>query len=467
MQIINMERALGNTPRCGELPTQQNLLRQVMTVAGPSMVEMLLVSLMGLVDTAMVSALGDSAIAAVGITTQPKFIGLCFFFSMGMAVSALVARRRGENNEASATQVLRMALLIAAVMSIIVSIVFIAFAEPICYIAGAGEDIVQDAAAYLRIIMGGMVFTVIAYIINATQRGCGNTRLSMKTNLVSNGVNMVLNFLLIEGRLGFPRLGIRGAAWATVIGTMVGCAMSIASLFSKQTYVHGRKLFKISFGGWFDKKNLSSLIDVGGSAFVEQVFMRIGFLLFSRLVAKLGTLEMAAHVIGMNIMTVSFCIGDGLQTASIALTGQSLGRKRPDMARLYASMCQRVGFYCAVVLAVVLFAFNRQLYTLFSKDETVLAYGVQIVFLMCFILFFQIEQVIYGGVLRSAGDTKYTALVSLVSITIVRVSISWLLCYPLGLGLGGAWAGILCQQALSWYLFRRRFLKGNWTKIDI
>ncbi len=467
MQIINIERALGNTPKCGEIPGQKDILRQVMTVAWPSMLEMLLVSLVGLVDTAMVSSLGESAIAAVGITTQPKFIGLCFFMSLGMAVSALAARRKGEQNEASATQVLRMTLVIALVMSLVVSVLFVGFAKPICYLAGAGEDIVQASAEYLQIIMGGIVFTVVGNIINAVQRGCGNTQLSMKTNVASNLVNIVLNYLLIGGHFGFPALGIRGAAIATVIGTFVGCMMSIASLFSKHTYIHARKILTPSFGGWFDHRNLRSLVDVGGSAFVEQIFMRVGFLAFSLIVAKLGTLEMAAHVIGMNVMTISFCIGDGLQTASIALSGQNLGRNRPDMARIYASVCQRVGLACAVILSVVLFVFNQQIYYLFSADPVVLSYGSTIILLLCLILFFQISQVIYGGVLRSAGDTKYTAMVSLVSITIVRVSISWVLCYPMGMGLAGAWLGILFQQILTWYLFWKRFHKGAWTNIEI
>ena len=467
MTIMNIDRSLGNTPRCGDIPDQKALLRQVMQVAWPSMLEMLLMSLVGIVDTAMVSTLGEGAIAAVGITTQPKFIGLCFFMALSMATSALVARRKGEGDEKGATQVLRMTLAITVVMSLVVSVLFVSFAKPICYLAGAGEDIVAEATSYLQIIMGGIFFTILSNIINAAQRGCGNTKLSMRTNVVSNLVNVIFNYLLIGGHFGFPALGVRGAAIATVVGTLVGCGMSIASLFSRHTYIHARKLLDPAYGGWFNGRNLHSLADVGGSAFVEQIFMRVGFLLFSLIVAKLGTLEMAAHVIGMNIMTVSFCVGDGLQTASIALAGQNLGRNRPDLARLYAGMCQRVGLACSAILSVVLFLLNQTLFDVFSDDPVVLGYGRQIILLMCLILFFQVSQIVYAGVLRSAGDTKYTAMVSLVSVSIVRVVLSWLLCYPLGLGLIGAWLGILFQQMLSWLLYRRRFDQGNWTRIKI
>ena len=139
----------------------------------------------------------------------------------------------------------------------------------------------------------------------------------MKTNITANLVNLVGNFLLIEGRFGFPRLEVQGAAIATVFGTVVGCCMSISSLFSKSTFVRAKKVVDPRFGGWLDKRNVRSMLDVGSSAFVEQIFMRIGFFAFSVIVAKLGTLEMAAHIVGMNIMTISFSIGDGMQTASI------------------------------------------------------------------------------------------------------------------------------------------------------
>lgn len=467
MEILNLKKILGNTPVCGEIPSRRELTGNVLTVAWPSMLEMLLTSMINIVDTAMVSTLGEGAIAAVGITTQPKFIGLCFFIALGMSVSALTARRKGEEDEAGATQVLRMALVITLIMSAIVSSLFVIFALPICRLAGAGPDIDQDAAAYLRIIMGGLVFMPFGNMINAAQRGCGNTRLAMRTNITSNLVNVCLNYLLIGGHLGFPALGIRGAAIATVCGTAVGCGMSVASLFSSRTYIHFRNVIRPEFGREERKRNLSALAKVGGSSFAEQIFMRVGFFLFSLMVAKLGTLEMASHVIGMNIMTLSFCIGDGLQTASVALSGQNLGRKRPDLSRIYAIICQRVGFCCTSLMSVLLLALSHQIFDVFSDDPLVLGYGPKLMTLLCPILIFQVSQMSFGGVLRSAGDNRYTAMVSLISITLVRVSVAWFLCYGLGLGLVGAWLGIVLQQILTWILYRRRFRQGKWIYLKV
>ena len=142
-------------------------------------------------------------------------------------------------------------------------------------------------------------------IVNAAQRGAGNTKIALRTNMVSNLVNVVFNYLLIGGNFGFPALGTRGAALATVIGSVLGCAMSLHSMFAKSSFVYIRGV-----KGFFTSKfDVRSLLNVGSSAFVEQIFLRIGFLLFAITVANLGTTAYAAHQIGMNMMSLTFSLG--------------------------------------------------------------------------------------------------------------------------------------------------------------
>lgn len=467
MQLLNTSKVLKGSAPQGAIPSNREVFKTVLQVAWPSVLEAFLVSLVGFVDTVMVSSLGEEAIAAVGLTNQPKFIALCFFLSLNIAVSALTARRKGEDDNTGATQVLRMALVITLVAVAVISVVFVLFAGQIIWLAGAQPETQADATAYLQIIVGGMVFNVVSLVINAAQRGCGNTRISMKTNVTSNVVNLIFNYLLIEGHFGFPRLGVRGAAIATVIGTVVACGMSIASLCGKNTYIHFHDLIRFTRKNIFNKRNLRSMSDVGLSAFIEQVFLRIGFFTFTMIVANLGTTALAAHQIGMNLLSISFSFGDGLQVAAIALVGQSLGRQRQDMARIYGSACQRIGLLCALIVSSMYLIFGRQIYMLFSDDPVVLDYGVQIMRIVCLILFFQIPQVIFGGSLRGAGDTKYTAMVSLLSVTFARPLLSWVLCYPLTVGLIGAWFGVFLDQFLRFTFFWQRFRKGKWTQIKL
>lgn len=462
MRFVNPQRICRGM-ELGEVPSERQIVKDVLHVAWPSVLESFFVCLAGVVDTIMVGSLGSYAIAAVGLTIQPKFLGLALFISLNTAVSAIVARRRGEEDRESANRVMKMLLIFTILLTLLISAVFLVFADPIIRMVGSQPDTHEYAVEYLRIIMGGLVFSTVSLVLNAAQRGAGNTRIAMTTNLISNGVNVIFNYLLIGGNFGFPALGIRGAAIATVLGTVCACALSVRSVLHKDGFV-----YLGAVKGWIaDKANIKSLLNVGSSAFVEQICMRIGFLLFSMTVAHLGTTELAAHQIGGNMMSMSFSIGDGFSVASVTLIGQSLGRRRPDMAKIYGNVCQKCGLLCAVVISTVYFFFGKDIFLLYTSEQVILDYGVMIMRILSVILFFQIEQVVQFGCLRGAGDTKFTAFVSLISVACIRPGLSWLLCYPAGLGLMGAWLGTLADQVVRFLMSFVRFRKGNWTKLRL
>lgn len=308
MVFFNAQKMLRGEPPSGEIPSDKAILKRTLTVAWPSIVESFLVALVGFIDTIMVSGLGSAAIAAVGLTTQPKFIGLAFFISLNVAISAIVAHRKGEGDRESANRVLMQALIITLAMTVVISIIAVVFADPIITLAGANADTQQDAADYFRIIMGGMIFNVISLCINAAQRGCGNTKIAMRTNIVSNLVNVVFNYFLLKV-FGFPALGVKGAAIASVIGTVIAMFMSIFSVMHRDGYLSFRHITRNEIR--FDRRSIRSIINIGSSTLAEQIFLRIGFLTFTIVVANLGTTAFAAHQVGMNIMSLSFSFGDG------------------------------------------------------------------------------------------------------------------------------------------------------------
>ena len=434
-------------------------------MAWPSVLESFFISLAGMIDSLMVSSIGAYAVAAVGLTTQPKFLGLALFIAQNVAVSAIVARRKGQDNKEGANQTLMTAALFTVIAGILVSVFCVVFADPIVRLCGSASDTHDGAVIYFRIIMGGMIFNIISLVINAAQRGAGNTKIAMKTNVTSNVVNMIGNYLLIGGNLGFPALGITGAAIATVFGTVVACVMSIHSIMKPGNFVSLPFMIKNKLR--ISMAPVKNIIKIGSSVFTEQILMRLGFMSVAIMAAKLGTEAFAAHQVGMNLLNLSFSFGDGMQVAAVALIGQSLGEKKPEMAKLYGRICQRMGFIISVVLAAVYLLGGRMLYRLFFEEEPIIEMGVVILRLLVVIVMIQISQVIYAGCLRGAGDVIYTMLSSTFSVTIVRIIASYTFCYGLGFGLPGIWIGILCDQGCRLLLMRHRFKSGVWTKVKI
>ncbi|MCR5278324.1 MAG: MATE family efflux transporter [Lachnospiraceae bacterium] len=443
----------------------RQLIRNTVNMAWPVVIESFFTAFVGLVDSYMVSGMGPEAMAAVGLTTQPKFMGLSFYFALNVAVSALVARRRGENRKDDANSILLSALGMVLGTVVVFSALFVAFASPIITFCGSNPETHDLAVQYFRIIMGGMIFNCISMAINSAQRGAGNTRITMRTNVTSNIVNVIFNYLLINGHLGFPKLEVRGAAIATVLGTVVACGMSIYSVMDKECFVSFPYIVMNRIRPSLTA--FKSIVKVGYSVFFEQILMRVGFMLTAIMAAKQGTAEMAAHQVGMNIMGLSFSFGDGLQATAVALIGRSLGEKNKDLAKEYGRTCRMLGGVISVVLLFVYFFGARPMMRAFFKEEYIVDIGVSIMRVVMFVVLFQIAQVIYMGCLRGAGDTLYTAIASIIGVTIVRTGVSYLGGYILGFGIVGIWSGVLADQVARFVLAGIRFRQGKWVEIKI
>lgn len=398
----------------------KDTFQTAVNMAWPAIVESFFIAFAGLVDSLMVSSLGSYAVAAVGLTTQPKLLGLAFFFALNVSISALVARRRGEQRQGAANETLVTALVFIILAAAAFSVGFVAFASPIIHLCGSTAETHNGAVTYFRIIMGGMIFNCIQMGINSAQRGAGNTKITMRTNVTSNMINIILNYLLINGHFGFPALGIQGAALATVTGTVVGCVMSILSITKQDGFLNLGYILKNKI-----KPTLAafiSLVRVGYSVFFEQVFMRIG---------------------------------------------RSLGAKKPDLAKEYGRTCRLIGAGIAVCLVAIYLFGGRWLYSLFFEEQHIIEIGVSIIHVIIFVVIFQICQVIYMGCLRGAGDTLYTAVASMISVTFIRTIVSYLGGYTLGLGIVGIWFGVLADQMSRFIFATIRFKQGKWVKIKI
>lgn len=441
-------------------------IQRAVRLAWPAIVESFFVALVAFVDSFMVSQLGTYAVAAVGLTTQPKFLCLTLFMSVNVAVSALVARRKGQNDRDSANRILITALLCAVVALIVVSAAAITFADPLMHLVGSEPDTHDSAVLYFRIIMGGSVFQIISLIINAAQRGSGNTKIAMTTNVTSNLVNVVFNYLLIGGNFGFPRLGVAGAAIATVIGTAVACAMSIASLFRKISFVSIPYMIQNKLRA--TRKAFRDIIAFASNIVVEQLMARVGFFTTAVLAANLGTNAMAAHQVGLNVMHLTFAFGEGLQVASVALIGESLGRKEKELAKKYGRICQGIGLGISVILSAILIFAGGIVYRLYFPGEPeIIEIGVLLMRIMSIIVLCQISQYIFMGSLRGAGDVRFTAMACTISVAFIRPLISYLAAYPLGWGIVGIWMGVFADQLARLVFTALRFRTGKWMHKEI
>lgn len=445
-----------------ELPkgiSSKMLYSDVVRIAWPSLVELTLTQLTSMVDLMMVGGLGPWAITAVGLSVQPRFLTMILFQAMNVGATAMVARYRGAGQPKRANQVLRQALLLNFIVALISGFLGYFFSEHMIRFMGASDaETLAGGTIYLQIQMLTLPIFALTATITATLRGVGHTRIAMTYNMVANLVNVVFNYLLINGHFGFPRWEVAGASLATSLGQIVAFIMALAVVLKGDHYLRLR--LKEGFKPHWD--HLRNIFNIGVPAMFEQMAMRAGAIIYAKTVASLGTLIFATHQIGMNIQALSFMTGQAFAVAATSLVGQSLGKRRPDMAQSYSNHTRRVGLGISLILGVVFFFFGRQIVSLYTDDPTIIAQGARILKLVALVQPAQSSQFILAGALRGAGDTRATAVVTFLTVLLVRPTLALLLINQFNWGLDGAWIALVADQLLRSGLILLRYRSGKW-----
>ncbi len=412
-----------------------------------------------MIDTYMLSGLGTSAVAAVGLTAQPMYFLMAPIFALNSTVGALIARRRGENNESEACGVGRFSILIASVYSLLVGAVCVLFGRQIILLCGGNADTRDAAAVYFSIVLGGLIFNSLTMVLNAIQRGCENTRIAMISNSTGTAVNVILNYCLIYGHFGMPKLGVTGAAIATVTGYAVSFSIALCSLISKKNYITLGKLFAHSR---ITKDAASATMNMGLNTMSEDILKRFAFLYIGILAAKTGTDAFAAHQVGMSLMNLAFAFGLGMQTAAVTLSGTAMGSKDIPLARRYTKRCQLVGLMLGIFVSGMILLFGKDFFGFYFSDESVLTIGAKICRIIAVIVPIQIVQIIFSGTLRGCGDIRYTLISSTAVFGIFNIAIDSLFVLVFHIGIYGIWTGTLLAQTLLATSHLIRYCSGRW-----
>lgn len=437
----------------------------ILTIALPSLVELVLTSLTSMADQIMVGRLpgqlGVQALSAVGLCMNPKFILMTALMAINTGTTAVVARYRGMGNQEKANQTFKQSLIFNIFLSAIMMVIGVVFArELIGLIAGNGisETTVEYAVTYFRIQMYGFIPLMMTNTVTSTLRAIGDSKMPMVYNTIANVVNLFFNYGLIYGKLGMPEMDVAGASLATVIGQCVAFVIAMYIMFSKKRYVYLD--FKEKTG--YSKTIMNNVLGIGLPSMLEQLCLRIGIIIYSRIVASLGDIAYATHMVCMNIQSLTFMSGMAFQNSATTLMGQSLGRRRLDMADNYTRMTRNISFWISCVIGVVLALFGGQIVNIYNSTPEIVEMGGKLLAIVAITQPFQSSQFVTTGALRGAGDTKYPAVVIFICTLIVRSALGYIFVIQLDMGLIGAWFAIVVDQLLKTAMIFARYNTGKW-----
>ena len=436
---------------------QKPVIREILNIGIPSFLETLFTTFAGIIDSKMVSALGVTAISAVSVTNQPRLFIFSVFFALNTVTSSLVAKYFGKKDRETANRIFDHVMKLVLILSAFLSILAVALARPIMIAFANQKDTMEHSIIYFRIVMGGMIFNLVFMTINSALRGCGLTKLTFVSNVVSCLVNILCNYLFIEGHLGFPRLEYAGAAIATVTGNFAAMILTLVFANKKDLFVNIPYCLKQKYR--MTKESLTEITQLAKSCVTDSLAMRLSLLFISGIVARIGSYQMAVYSVGMHLLNVNFALGTGLQTAGVALIGRSYGAEDKKMMKTYKNSLLRIGNITAVALALVIIAGGRWFFGFFSEDEKFIEMGTISCCIIGIITLAQTLKFVYSGYLQGIGAMKQVMVASIVAFTGVNLTTLAVFVLVLHSGIWGVWISSLLSQsvqAIILYIYVRK-----------
>ncbi len=446
-----------------------SLPRQVAVLAVWPLLEQFMAFLVGTVDLMLAGRLDPAelqvaATDALGTTSYVTWLMSMIYSSIGVGATALVARAVGGRHKRMVHATLGQSLLLAAVIGLVVGAGVFAAAPWIGWAANLSGDGIALNNLYLRTVAYAAPMSALLLVGSACLRGAGDTRTPFLVMAVVNTVNIVASILFVFGPAPWGGHGVGGIAAGTVIAWAAGLTLILFALLRDWGAIrlHPHRL-------WPHWTTLRRLIRVGMPAMFERVGgMWVANFLVLMVVGGIGSEGLiGAHMIAIRIESLSFLSGFALSTAAATLTGQYLGLGQPDQARRAATLCWKYGAIFMGLLGVAFTVAPDAFARIITSNPVVVEHSLTPIRICGPIQVFFATQMILGGALRGAGDTRAAMWITTLSMFLLRLPGVYIAGVWLGLGLNGIWVVLCSELVLRGVFFGTRFLRGKWMDIDV
>ena len=442
--------------------TRGSLNRAILLLAVPMVLEMVLESLFGVVDVFWVGRLGANAVATVGLTES--MLSLVFSVAMGLSLSttAMVARRIGEKDPEGAAVAGVQAIALGLFVSLAIGVPCFLFAPDLLRLMGASPEIIATGSGYTRICLGGCFAVLLLFLNNAIFRGAGDAAIAMRLLWVSNIINLVLDPCLIFGWGPFPRLGVTGAALATLTGRSIGVFYQFYRLMrGTERFRILKSQIRLQFGV------LGRLIRVSFTGILQFAIAHTSWIGLVRIVSIFGSAALAGYTIAIRVVVFAILPSWGMSNAAATLVGQNLGAGHPERAE---KAVWRTGLYNVIFLGslgVVFIFFAEPIVRLFTHDPAVVPLGAACLRIVSYgnlgYAYFMVMMQAYNG----AGDTITPTIVNFFGFWLFEIPLAYGLAITLHMRSNGVFFSIAIAESSMAAASAILFKQGRWKKQKI
>jgi putative MATE family efflux protein len=442
--------------------TRIGLKRAIFLLAVPMILELVMESTFAVVDIYFVGKLGASAVATVGLTETYLFLLYSIAMGLSMAVTAIIARRIGEHKKEEAGKSAIQSIILALIISVPFTIAGLFFSKELLVLMGGDQWAIDQGFRYTQWMLGGNFIIVLLFVINAVFRGAGDAAIAMRVLWIANGINIVLDPLLIIGWGPIPALGIQGAAIATTIGRSVGVGVQLWTLTKGSKHIQaGLTQLKV------DAKILWNIVKTSLGGIGQMVVAMSSWIFLMRILADVGSEAVAGSTIALRIMLFTLMPAWGLSNAAATLVGQNLGAGFPDRAE---SSVWKIGLYNMIFLvsvSLVYFFFNESLMGIFTDNQNVIAIGGEWLRILSYAYFVYGWWMVSVQAFNGSGDTQTPTKINLVFFWLIQIPLAYWLAIRLDWQHSGVfWAVFYSETAVGLFTLWL-FTKGKWKQTEV
>ncbi len=436
------------------------ILKSLIALAVPIIFANILQTAYQLTDTFWVGRLGTAAIAAVSISFPIIFLIISLGGGLAMAGTILVAQYKGKENKKKMDHITSQTLLMVLIISITLATIGYFLSPIFIKLMGAEKIVFSSAVPYMKISFIGMIFVFTFMVFQSLMRGAGDVKTPMYIVLGTVLLNLILDPLFIFGYGFIPAYGVSGAAIAT-IGTQ-----GLAAIIGLLILLRGKHNIQLHLSDLtLDYKLIKKMIKIGFPASIEQSARALGMSAMTFLVAKFGTLTLAAYGIGGRILSFIIIPALGISMATSTLVGQNIGAGKMDRAERIARLSSLWGFLILTVVGIITFIFAKQISAIFIPGEfaTINASALFIKIMALTFGFIGIQMAM-NGAFRGSGNTMISMMLSIISLWVLRFPIAYILSHHTSLKEVGIWVSFPLANLIAAIITIIWFMAGTWKK---
>lgn len=439
------------------LRKNKNNIVSICVLAIPVIIENILQTFLGTVDTYFAGKINDSAIAAIGVTNLIVNVFITFFTAISIGTSAIVARNFGKKDIDKVNSVIKQSIILGSIIGLIVGLINLIFYKQILMISGVSDKVLSYATPYYIIVVVPSVVLSLSLILSSCLRATKDTNTPMIATGIANILNILLNFIFIN--IG---MGIVGIALATTVSRIMNVVILIIKLKKNKNEIN------LQLKKWsIEKETIKSIVKIGIPAGIEKLIMRLGQIVYNGMIISIGISAYVAHNVAGNIESYSYIPAMGFGVATTTFIGITLGENNVKKSNEMVFVSYVMTTILMVSIGIIFFIFAPQLASIFTNTKEVQEMVIRVLRLIALFQPFAAITQIFTSALQGAGDTKFPMYSTLIGIWGIRVGIGYLFGVLLGFGLIGVWMAYVIDITIRGILLLKRFLNGKWKKIVI